>query len=111
MGVAQRLWQVSTALLPKEMERAVRRLVATPDRRGTRREALDGVAELACTNSARRGRALTVDLGEGGFSLVCAIEPEIGELVRVTLNGLVLEGRVRHIAREGDLFRVGVESA
>ena len=110
MRVAQRLWQVGAALLPREVERAVRRLVATPDRRAERREALDDVAELACTNSARRARSLTVDLCEGGLSLVCAIAPELGELVRLNLRGLVIEGRVRHVVREGETYRIGIEA-
>src|SRR4051794_34855651 len=110
MRVASRLWQVGAALLPREVERAVRRLVATPDRRVARREALDDVAELALSSSNRRLRALTVDLAEGGMSLLCAIAPELGELVRVNFRGLVLEGRVRHVAREGEAFRLGIES-
>jgi hypothetical protein len=104
------LWQVGAALLPREVERAVRRLVATPDRRGTRREALDDVAELACAGSDRRARAITVDLCEGGVSLVCAFAPELGELVRVNFRGLVVEGRIRHVVREGEMFRLGIES-
>jgi hypothetical protein len=110
MRVASRLWQVGAALLPREVERAVRRLVATPDRRLASREALDDVAELLLSNIDRRVRALTVDLGEGGLSLLCAIAPELGELVRVNFRGLVLEGRVRHVARQGDAYRLGIEA-
>ena len=110
MRVAERLWHVGTQVLPREVEKAVRRLVATPDRRAARREPFDGVAELECGASGRRARVLTIDLCEGGVSVVSAVAPQMGELVRVDLNGLVLQGRVRHVEREGALYRFGVEA-
>jgi hypothetical protein len=104
-------WQVGGRISLHDFERAVRRLVATPDRRTGGREAFDGIADLVCATTRKRGRALTVDLGEGGVSVLCAVEPELGELVRLDVGGLVVEGRVRHVAREGALCRIGVEAA
>jgi len=110
MRVAQRLWQVGTRVIPREIERAARRLVATPDRRLAQRESLDGVSELVCATSGRKSRVLTIDFAEGGISVMCKVAPELGELVRLDVGGLVVEGRVRHIAADGEHFRIGIES-
>jgi hypothetical protein len=91
-----------------EVERALRRL-ATPERRTTARGALDGVVEMRCANGEQT-RALTIDLGEGGWGVLSAIAPGLDELVCLELNGLVVEARVRHIARQGLLYRVGLEA-
>lgn len=103
------MWKVSAAVSPVEVERAKRALIATPDRRGPEREALDGIADIRC--EGLRAKGVIIDLGEGGLSLLCSIEPEVGSLLYIELSGLVIEGRVRHASRAGDVFRIGVEAA
>ena len=80
------------------------------DRRGPIRESLDGNAEIVRPRSGQRDRGVTVDLGEGGFSVLCKLEPELGELLRIDFAGLVVEGYVRYVEREGSSFRIGVEA-
>ncbi len=104
------MWKVSATMVGHELDQADRGWIATPDRRVPGREGLDGVAHVECA-SGQRGRGITVELSEGGLSLLCDVEPELGELLRIDLSGLVLEGRVRHIARTGECFRIGVEAA
>ena len=103
------MWRVSAAVSPVEVERARRALVATPDRRGPDREALDSVADIRC--EGLRAKGVIIELGEGGLSLLCSIEPEIDVMLQIELAGLVIEGRVRHTARAGEVFRIGVEAA
>lgn len=103
------MWKVSASVVPADLERARRALIATPDRRGRERETLDGVADVSF--GGRRARSVTIDLAEGGFSLLCPIEPAVGEAMEIEVAGLVVQGRVRHVARDGAAFRVGVEAA
>ena len=96
--------------------RALRVAIATPDRRGPVRERLDGVAEVVHAGTGQRVRGVTVDLGEGGLSLVCSLEPSLGDLLRIEVSGLVVEARVRHVAAESsalfrETFRIGLEAA
>ncbi len=103
------MWKVSAAVSPIEVERAKRALVATPDRRGPDRESLDSVADVRC--EGLRAKGVIIELGEGGLSLLCSIEPEVGAMLHIELAGFVIEGRVRHTARAGEIFRIGVEAA
>ena len=84
--------------------------LTTSERRALVRERLEGPAEVH-TADRKRSRASTLDLGEGGLSLLCADAPALGATLHVDVDGLVVEGRVKHVAQEGVLYRVGLETA
>lgn len=86
-------------------------LIATPDRRGPVRERLEGIADVTYVSTGDSVRGATVDLSEEGLSLVCDGRPEVGTLLRIDLDGLVIEGRVRHVEKNGVLYKIGVETA
>ncbi|MEO6954836.1 MAG: PilZ domain-containing protein [Polyangia bacterium] len=105
------MWKVDSTLVQTDIERATRTSIATPDRRGPARERLDGVADVTYAATGGSVRGATVDLSEDGLSLVCDCKPELGTLLRIDIDGLVIEGRVRHVAKEGVLYKIGVETA
>lgn len=105
------MWKVDSTLVRTDIEGATRTSIATPDRRGPTRELLDGVADVTYASTGAFVRGATVDLSEDGLSLVCDANPELGTLLRIDLDGLVIEGRVRHVAKKGVLYKIGVETA
>jgi hypothetical protein len=84
--------------------------LTTGERRALGREPLEGRAAVHGADRAT-SPASTIDLGEGGLSLLCGSAPELGAMLHVDLDGLVVEGRVKHVAPEGVLYRVGIETA
>ena len=105
------MWKVDSTPVRTDIERSARASIATPDRRGPARELLDGVADVTYPATGMSVRGATVDLSEDGLSLVCDAKPELGTLLRIDIDGLVIEGRVRHVAESGVLFKIGVETA